>query len=195
MQSGRAAECRLAERKRKGYAMEREIDIFQMYLSELSEIAGCSREENARLAALAGSGDEAAAGRLVEGNLKYVLGISSEYIGRGLPAGDLVQEANIALMTAVKELDSMRDETFERFVEKRVRSMLDEALGQQEREKRAGEMMADRVNLLQDVSKDMADELGREPRLDELARRLEMTEEEIKDIMKMALDAVNVLEG
>ncbi len=172
--------------------MEKEIDIFQMYLREMAAIESCDETENARLVQAVLAGDGAAKSRLVEGNLKYVLEISRDYIGKGLPAGDLVQEANVALMLAVEELSAMED-SFEQFVTARVKDMLNAAVDQQESENRIGQHMADRVNLLQDVSKDMADELGREPKVDELAKRLQMTEEEIKDIMKVALDAINIL--
>lgn len=172
--------------------MEKEIDIFQMYLDEMSAIAGCDQAENARLVSLAMEGDDGARGRLIEGNLKYVLGISRDYIGRGMPVDDLVQEANMALMLAVEELAAMEEDSFERFVEKRVRQMIGLAVEQQEAEDRTGKMMAEKVNLMQDVSRDMAEELGREPKVEELAQRLQMTDDEVRDIMKMALDAINV---
>lgn len=173
--------------------MEKEIDIFQMYLDEMEMIESCSRDENAALVIQALEGDRAAKKRLVEGNLKHVLGISRDYVGRGLPVPDLVQEANMALVLAVEELALAGGMTFEAFLDGRVREMLELAAARQEAEDRGGALLAEQVNLLQDVSKDMAEELGREPKPEELARRLKITEDEVRDIMKMALDAVNVM--
>lgn len=173
--------------------MEKEIDVFQMYIREMEGIKSCDREENAGLVAGVLSGDPAARSRLIEGNLRYVMGISRDYVGRGVPAADLVQEANVALMMAVEELEEAGEGGFESFVEQRVREMLSLAVDRQEAEDRTGARIAERVNRLQDVSKDMAEELGREPKVEELARRLQMTEEEVRDTMKVALDAVNIL--
>ena len=80
-------------------------DIFQMYLGELSGIKSCDEEENNRLLRALASGDPGARDRLIEGNLKTVLEMVRDYVGRGIPAGDLVQEANMALVVAVREYE------------------------------------------------------------------------------------------
>lgn len=208
--------------------MAKEYDIFQMYVNEMSAIKACDAEENAVLAQKAAEGDDAAKSRLIEGNLKYVLELSRDYLGSGVPASDLVQEANMALLLAVEEYDpaesretdtarnfaeiptdAVRDSAeiptdsaeipadiagqFEKFLADRVKAALTAAVDEHKTQKKIGKKVLDRVNLLQDVSKQMAEELGREATVPELAQRLKMTEEEVKDIMKVALDALKAL--
>lgn len=174
--------------------MQNELDIFQMYLKEISSIKACDEKENEILASLVMKGDDQAKRRLVEGNLKFVLNISRDYIGRGVPAGDLVQEANIALILAADEYAGTGNgRTFESFLEERVHGALKEEMERQKAEIQAGKRILERVNMLQDVSKLMAEELGREATVPELAQRLQMTEEDVKEIMKVALDALHAL--
>ncbi len=173
--------------------MPEEPDVFQMYLEEMAAIEACGREENARLAEAAAGGDGAARNRLIEGNLRHVLELSRDFLGRGVAAGDLVQEANMALLLAASEYDPSDAAAFEAFLDGRVRDALNETVERHQREAKAGRRILDRVNLLQDVSKAMAEELGREATVPELARRLKMTEDEVKEIMKVALDALHAL--
>ncbi len=234
--------------------MAKEYDIFQMYVNEMSEIKACDAEENAVLAQKAAEGDDAAKSRLIEGNLKYVLELSRDFVGSGVPASDLVQEANMALLMAVEEydpaetgdadavqnsveisadavqnsveisadaardsaemptdtardsaemlVDTARDSVempadtagrFEKFLAERVKTALTAVVDEHKAQKKIGKKVLDRVNLLQDVSKQMAEELGREATVPELAQRLKMTEEEVKDTMKVALDALKAL--
>ena len=96
-------------------------DIFQMYLGELSGIKSCDEEENNRLLSALASGDPGAGDRLIEGNLKTVLEMVRDYVGRGIPAGDLVQEANMALVVAVREYEGGG---FDSFLKDKVRAAL-----------------------------------------------------------------------
>ena len=166
-------------------------DIFQMYLGELSGIKSCDEEENNRLLSALASGDPGARDRLIEGNLKTVLEMVRDYVGRGIPAGDLVQEANMALVVAVGEYE---DGGFGAFLRRRVREALEAAVERQSLEQRAAEKMADRVNRLKDVSAQMAGELGREATVEELAERMGLTGQEVRDAMKVTLDAMSVVE-
>ena len=83
---------------------QEELNGFQLYLDELEGIISCSEAENAELAKEAANGSSEAKKRLIEGNLKNALAMIREYLNKGLPAGDLVQEANMALVMAVEEL-------------------------------------------------------------------------------------------
>ena len=152
-------------------------DFYQMYLEELSLLE--------RLAA----GDVSARERLIEGNLKRVLEYAKEYDGRGLPMGDLVQEGNMALTALAMEYESG---AFQELLRERVRACIEAALEEQRMEAEIEENVAARVNVLQEVSRVMAKELGREATVEELAAKMKMTEDEIRDIMKVTLDAVNV---
>lgn len=171
-------------------AFERtDTDYYQMYLEELKAVAPCSAEEQEMLLKALAEGKREAEGRLTEGKLLQAVRLAERYRDRGLPMSDLVQEANMALLLAVKEYETG---DFDSFMEHRVCSALELALEDQNRELQIEEEMTARVNVLNDISAAMARELGREATVEELAERMKMSEEEIRDIMKLALDAVNV---
>ena len=167
-------------------------DVFKMYLDEVEGIESLSSDENRMLAEKLSAGHESVKDRLIEGNLRTVLLMVQDYLGRGVLAGDLVQEANMALVVAVREYRSELG-GFDEFLEEQVRKALLAAVEEQSREEKTAEKMVDRVNTLKDLSRDMAEELGREATVEELARRMELTADEIRDIMKMTLDAMSVM--
>ncbi|MCI8663130.1 MAG: sigma-70 family RNA polymerase sigma factor [Hungatella sp.] len=167
-------------------------DVFKMYLDEVEGIESLSPDENRMLAEKLSAGHESVKDRLIEGNLRTVLLMVQDYLGRGVLAGDLVQEANMALVVAVREYRSELG-GFDEFLEEQVRKALLAAVEEQSREEKTAEKMVDRVNTLKDLSRDMAEELGREATVEELARRMELTADEIRDIMKMTLDAMSVM--
>lgn len=165
-------------------------NFYEMYLEEMGGITPLTEQEKKALLKETARGDAGARSRLVEGSLRHVLDLVSGYEGRELPMSDIVQEANTALMLAVIEYDE--SEPWDGLVERRVREAVELALEEQRAEAEIEENMAARVNVLQTVSQMMAKELGREATLQELAAKMKMTEEEIKDIMKLALDALTV---
>lgn len=184
-------------------------ELYQMYLEEIEHIPACSREENAVMLGAWAAGDAEARNRLVEGNLKAVLAYVKEYEGRGLLVDDLVQEANMALMMAVERYGAlaasvaaehpgmtgrMPEGAFETYIEEKVREALEGAVEEQAREQKAEEEILARVNVLKDISQKLAEELGREATVEELADAMKMTVEEIRDIMKLTLDAMSVPE-
>ena len=164
-------------------------DFYQMYLEELEAVAEAGPEEELSLLERLAAGDDSARERLIEGNLKRVLEYAKEYDGRGLPMGDLVQEGNMALTALAMEYESG---AFQELLRERVRACIEAALEEQRMEAEIEENVAARVNVLQEVSRVMAKELGREATVEELAAKMKMTEDEIRDIMKVTLDAVNV---
>ena len=165
-------------------------DFYQMYLEELEAVAEAGPEEELSLLERLAAGDVSARERLIEGNLKRVLEYAKEYDGRGLPMGDLVQEGNMALTALAMEYESG---AFQELLRERVRACIEAALEEQRMEAEIEENVAARVNVLQEVSRVMAKELGREATVEELAAKMKMTEDEIRDIMKVTLDAVNVV--
>ena len=173
-------------------------NFYEMYLEEMGQIAPVTEAERAVLLAAVAQGEERARNRLVEGSLHRALELAKEYDGQGVLMGDLIQEANMALLTALAEMAGAGDgngETpadFEVFLNTSVRPALDAIVEEQRDEKEVGEELAARVNVLQTVSQVLLKELGREATLSELAEKMKMTEDEIRDIMKLALDAVNV---
>lgn len=172
-------------------------DIYQMYLEELESIPACTKEEEADLLQKICHGDKEAKKRLLEGNLGMVVEQAKAYKDQGLPFGDLIQEANIALIMAVDNFAAEQGEA-EHFHEQalaQIEEALKAALEEQKMENEIeGEMLA-RVNVLKEVSQRMATELGREASVTELAEKMKMSEDEIKDIMKLTLDAMSVSPG
>ena len=161
-----------------------------MYLEEMGDIKPLTLEEEMALLQETAKGDAGARSRLVEGSLRRVLELVSDYEGRELPMSDIVQEANTALMLAAIEYDG--SEAWGELLERRVKEAVELALKEQKAEFEIEENMAARVNVLQTVSQMMARELGREATLTELAAKMKMTEDEVRDIMKLALDALTV---
>lgn len=164
-------------------------DIYQIYLSELESIETCSPDELEKLLKAASGQDKEAKRRLIEGHLKRVLLLAAEYAQRGLPMGDLIQEANMELAAFVGEYQGGE---FLETLDQRIRLKLEEALEAQNQELKIEEEVAARVNVLQTVSQSMAEELGREATVEELAEKMKMTADEIRNIMKLALDALSV---
>ena len=165
-------------------------NFYEMYLEEMGGIAPLTGQEKPDLLKETAKGNAGARNRLVEGSLRHVLDLAAEYEGRELPMSDIVQEANTALMLAAIEYDG--SEEWDSLLARRVREAVELALEEQRAEAEIEENMAARVNVLQTVSQMMAKELGREATLQELAAKMKMTEDEIKDIMKLALDALTV---
>lgn len=167
-------------------------DIYQAYLEELAAIPELSDTEERQLLERVKSGDKAAGKRLVEGMLSFAVEVAKAYGGQGLPLGDLVQEANLTLLLSLDEYESG---DFRAYLKPRLEASLLAAVESQKREKTVEEELAARVNVLGEVSRRMADELGREATVEELADRMKMTADEIRAIMKLTLDAMSVSPG
>ncbi len=168
-------------------------DFYQMYLEEMGSIVPCTGEEKAVLLKEAGAGSKDAKKRLVEGLLGTALEYAREYQDKGVLLTDLVQEANMALLMAVEEYSGpLEAAKFDLFIEEKIRQALSYAVEEEESADRTGEELAARVNVLQTVSQALAGELGREATVEELAEKMKMTVEEIKGIMKMAMDAMSM---
>ncbi|WP_124067976.1 sigma-70 domain-containing protein [Clostridium sp. E02] len=168
-------------------------DFYQMYLNEMEEIKPCSGEEQKDLIQKMKDGNESAKSRLVEGNLRIALEYAKEYDGKGVLLTDLVQEANMALVIAVDDyigLDDMID--FDSFVRDHIRKALDDLIEEEKFADQTEEELAARVNVLQTVSQMLAKELGREATIEELAAKMKMSVDEIKGIMKIAIDAMSM---
>ena len=166
-------------------------DIYQVYMEELAVIPPCTEEENRELLKRMKAGDREAKNRLVEGNLKKALFFIQDYLNRGVPMADLIQEASMELMELA---DEGFQEGFEKLLESRIHVRMEEGIREQKAEMDLEEEMLARVNVLQEVSKRMAEELGREASLKELAERMKMTEEDVREIMKMTMDALKLSE-
>lgn len=168
-------------------------DFYQMYLEEMEAIPPCSKEELLELLREAALNNKEAKKRIVEGNLKQVLGYAKEFEGQGVLLTDLVQEANMALLMAVEEFSGEIDrDEFESFIKEKVKEALGLVVEEQKSSDQTGEELAARVNVLQQVSQILAGELGREATVEELAEKMKMSVEEIQGIMKMTMDAMSL---
>ena len=164
-------------------------DIYRVYMEEIAAIPPCSEAENAKLLGEIRNGNKAARERLIEGNLKNALFFVQDYINKGVPLADLIQEASLELMMLA---DEGFEGSFEKLLESRIRVRMEEIINDQKKEADIEEEMLARVNVLQEVSKSMAEELGREAKLSELAERMKMTEDEVREIMKVTMDALSM---
>ena len=164
-------------------------DIYRVYMEEIAAIPPCSEAENEKLLGEIQNGNKAARERLIEGNLKNALFFVQDYINKGVPMADLIQEASLELMMLA---DEGFEDSFEKLLESRIRVRMEEIINDQKKEADIEEEMLARVNVLQEVSKSMAEELGREAKLSELAERMKMTEDEVREIMKVTMDALSM---
>ena len=164
-------------------------DIYRVYMEEIAAIPPCSEAENEKLLGEIQNGNKAARERLIEGNLKNALFFVQDYINKGVPMADLIQEASLELMMLA---DEGFEGSFEKLLESRIRVRMEEIINDQKKEADIEEEMLARVNVLQEVSKSMAEELGREAKLSELAERMKMTEDEVREIMKVTMDALSM---
>ena len=164
-------------------------DIYRVYMEEIAAIPPCSEAENEKLLGEIRNGNKAARERLIEGNLKNALFFVQDYINEGVPMADLIQEASLELMMLA---DEGFEGSFEKLLESRIRVRMEEIINDQKKEADIEEEMLARVNVLQEVSKSMAEELGREAKLSELAERMKMTEDEVREIMKVTMDALSM---
>mgnify|MGYP002601467171 FL=1 len=164
-------------------------DIYRVYMEEIAAIPPCSEAENAKLLGEIRNGNKAARERLIEGNLKNALFFVQDYINKGVPMADLIQEASLELMMLA---DEGFEGSFEKLLESRIRVRMEEIINDQKKEADIEEEMLARVNVLQTVSQVLLKELGREATLSELAEKMKMTEDEVREIMKVTMDALSM---
>ena len=163
-----------------------------MYLEEIQAIRELSEEEIPGLLAALKAGDRAARNQLAEGHLKRVVELAKEYSGRGVHMADLVQEGNMALLTAMEEFD---DGDFGVYITREICSAMDMALAEQTGEQDTGSYLAAQANAIMEATEELVKELGREATLSEVAQRMNLSEDMTKDIMKISMDALAVVEA
>ena len=167
-------------------------DIYRVYMEELAAIPPCTAAENEELLGKVKAGAVGARERLIEGNLRNALMHVQNYINRGVPMADLIQEASMELMMLV---DDAFEGSFEKLLESRIRVHMEEVISEQTSASNIEEEVLARVNVLQEVSKELAERFGREPKLEELAEYMKMTEDEVREIMKVTMDALSLSEA
>ena len=167
-------------------------DPVRMYLKEIGKIPLLKPHEEVELARRMNDGDELAKQRLVEANLRLVVSIAKRYVGRGMLFLDLIQEGNLGLIKAVEKFDYEKGFKFSTYATWWIRQAITRAIADQARTIRIPVHMVETINKLIRVSRQLLQELGRDPKPEEIAKEMEMTEEKVREIMKIAQDPVSL---
>ncbi|MGL6104784.1 RNA polymerase sigma factor RpoD [Romboutsia sp.] len=167
-------------------------DPVRMYLKEIGKIPLLKPHEEVELARRMLEGDEMAKQRLVEANLRLVVSIAKRYVGRGMLFLDLIQEGNLGLIKAVEKFDYVKGFKFSTYATWWIRQAITRAIADQARTIRIPVHMVETINKLIRVSRQLLQELGRDPKPEEIAKEMEMTEEKVREIMKIAQDPVSL---
>ena len=167
-------------------------DPVRMYLKEIGKIPLLKPHEEVELAKRMMEGDEIAKQRLVEANLRLVVSIAKRYVGRGMLFLDLIQEGNLGLIKAVEKFDYERGFKFSTYATWWIRQAITRAIEDQARTIRIPVHMVETINKLIRVSRQLLQELGRDPKPEEIAKEMDMSEEKVREIMKIAQDPVSL---
>lgn len=167
-------------------------DHVRMYLKEIGRVPLLTPEEEIELAERIEKNDEAAKRRLIEANLRLVVSIAKRYIGRGLSFLDLIQEGNLGLIKAVEKFDYRKGFKFSTYATWWIRQAITRAIADQARTIRVPVHMVETINKLGRVNRQLVQELGREPTIEELAEGMGMTPDKIREIIKVAQEPVSL---
>ncbi|HBI03613.1 MAG TPA: RNA polymerase sigma factor RpoD [Paenibacillaceae bacterium] len=167
-------------------------DPVRMYLKEIGRVPLLSAEEEIELAIRIEKGDEEAKRRLAEANLRLVVSIAKRYVGRGMLFLDLIQEGNMGLIKAVEKFDFRKGFKFSTYATWWIRQAITRAIADQARTIRIPVHMVETINKLIRVSRQLLQELGREPIPEEIAEKMDLTPEKVREIMKIAQEPVSL---
>jgi RNA polymerase primary sigma factor len=167
-------------------------DPVRMYLKEIGRVPLLSAEEEIKLAHRIEQGDEEAKRRLAEANLRLVVSIAKRYVGRGMLFLDLIQEGNMGLIKAVEKFDYRKGFKFSTYATWWIRQAITRAIADQARTIRIPVHMVETINKLIRVSRQLLQELGREPTPEEVAEKMDMTPEKVREVMKIAQEPVSL---
>ena len=167
-------------------------DHVRMYLKEIGKVPLLSMEEEVELATKMVDGDETAKSRLVEANLRLVVSIAKRYVGRGMLFLDLIQEGNLGLIKAVEKFDYTKGYKFSTYATWWIRQAITRAIADQARTIRIPVHMVETINKLMRIQRQLIQELGREPQLEELSKEMNMPIDKVKEIMKIAQEPVSL---
>ena len=167
-------------------------DPVRMYLKEIGKVPLLSAEEEVELAKRMADGDEEAKKRLAEANLRLVVSIAKRYVGRGMLFLDLIQEGNLGLIKAVEKFDYHKGFKFSTYATWWIRQAITRAIADQARTIRIPVHMVETINKLIRVSRQLLQELGREPTPEEIAAELDMPVERVREILKISQEPVSL---
>ena len=167
-------------------------DPVRMYLKEIGRVPLLTAEEEVELAKRIEKGDEQAKRRLAEANLRLVVSIAKRYVGRGMLFLDLIQEGNLGLLKAVEKFDYRKGYKFSTYATWWIRQAITRAIADQARTIRIPVHMVETINKLVRVQRQLVQEYGREPTIEETARAMDMSEDKVREIMKVAQEPVSL---
>ena len=167
-------------------------DPVRMYLKEIGKIQLLTVEEEHRLSELMVKGDEYAKMKIVEANLRLVVSIAKRYVGRGMLFLDLIQEGNLGLIKAVEKFDYTKGFKFSTYATWWIRQAITRAIADQARTIRIPVHMVETINKLIRINRQLVQELGRDPRPEEIAEQMGMSQDKIREIMKIAQEPVSL---
>lgn len=167
-------------------------DPVRMYLKEIGKVPLLSAEEEIDLAQRMEVGDEEAKKRLAEANLRLVVSIAKRYVGRGMLFLDLIQEGNLGLIKAVEKFDYTKGYKFSTYATWWIRQAITRAIADQARTIRIPVHMVETINKLIRVSRQLLQELGREPTPEEIAEEMSMPVERVREILKISQEPVSL---
>jgi RNA polymerase primary sigma factor len=167
-------------------------DPVRMYLKEIGKVPLLSADEEIELAKKMEKGDNESKRRLAEANLRLVVSIAKRYVGRGMLFLDLIQEGNLGLIKAVEKFDYRKGYKFSTYATWWIRQAITRAIADQARTIRIPVHMVETINKLIRVSRQLLQELGREPHPEEIAKEMNMTVDKVREIMKISQEPVSL---
>ncbi len=167
-------------------------DPVKVYLKEIGRVPLLTPEEEVTLAERIMVGDSSAKKRLSEANLRLVVSIAKRYVGRGMQFLDLIQEGNLGLIKAVEKFDYTKGFKFSTYATWWIRQAITRAIADQARTIRIPVHMVETINKVKKVSSQLLHENGHEPSVDEIAARLEMPVDKVREIMRVAQEPVSL---
>ena len=167
-------------------------DPVRMYLKEIGVVPLLSNEEEKELAIAVENGDLEAKQRLAEANLRLVVSIAKRYVGRGMQFLDLIQEGNMGLMKAVDKFDYSKGFKFSTYATWWIRQAITRAIADQARTIRIPVHMVETINKLVREQRNLLQELGQDPTPEQIAERMDMTPDKVREILKMAQEPVSL---
>ena len=167
-------------------------DPVKVYLKEIGRVPLLSAEEEVELAIRMSEGDVAAKKRLSEANLRLVVSIAKRYVGRGMQFLDLIQEGNLGLIKAVEKFDHTKGFKFSTYATWWIRQAITRAIADQARTIRIPVHMVETINKVKKVSSQLLHEYGHDPSAEEIAERLDMPVDKVREIMRVAQEPVSL---
>ena len=167
-------------------------DPVRMYLKEIGNVPLLTSEQEVRLAKLVEQGDQDAKNQLTEANLRLVVSIAKKYVGRGMPFLDLIQEGNMGLMKAVDKFDYTKGYKFSTYATWWIRQAITRGIADTGRTIRVPVHMVETINKTLRMSRQLLQELGREPTPAEVADKLGVPESRVREVLKISRDPVSL---